>query len=70
MLVCHCHRVNDRTIRSAAQRGARTLDEVAASCGAGSGCGGCRPVVSRLLAREGAPVGAGPLGVRAREEGV
>ena len=28
MLVCHCHRVNDRVIREAARAGARSCDDV------------------------------------------
>jgi len=52
MLVCHCKRVSDRTIRKAIDAGARCRREVAKACGAGTGdgCGGCRPVVDELLA--------------------
>jgi bacterioferritin-associated ferredoxin len=49
MIVCHCRRVCDRTIRAAIQAGARTEDAVAEACGAGSVCGGCGPVVSELI---------------------
>ena len=52
MLVCHCHRVSDREIRAAVRGGACTLDDVANQCGAGSGCGGCQPVVEEILADE------------------
>lgn len=50
MLVCHCRRINDRTIREAIDAGARTTEDVGDSCGAGTGCGGCKPAVSALLA--------------------
>lgn len=49
MIVCHCRRVCDRTIRAAIQAGARTEEQVAEVCGAGSVCGGCGPVVSELI---------------------
>jgi bacterioferritin-associated ferredoxin len=49
MIVCHCRRVCDRTIRAAIQAGARTEEDVAEACGAGSVCGGCGPVVSELI---------------------
>lgn len=49
MIVCHCRRVCDRTIRACIQAGARTEDAVAEACGAGSVCGGCGPVVTELI---------------------
>lgn len=49
MVVCHCLAVNDRGVLDAAD-GARTVEEVIARCGAGTRCGGCRPVLSELLA--------------------
>ncbi len=49
MLVCHCHAVNDRMIRQCVSDGARSEHEVRKACGAGSGCGGCRPVIDRLI---------------------
>jgi bacterioferritin-associated ferredoxin len=49
MIVCHCRRVCDRTIRAAIQAGARTEDAIAEACGAGTVCGGCGPVVSELI---------------------
>ncbi len=45
MLVCHCFGVTDREIRAAVRRG----DEVMA---AGSGCGGCAPLVDAIVAGE------------------
>ena len=57
MLVCHCHRVNDRIIRELAKDGAQSCDDIGAACGAGTGCGGCRPAIEGLIvstrAREG-----------------
>lgn len=56
MVVCHCRAVNDATIRSEIEQGALTTDEVAARCGAGLRCGGCRvtidELVDELLARQ------------------
>ncbi|HVV50036.1 MAG TPA: (2Fe-2S)-binding protein [Polyangia bacterium] len=50
MLVCHCHRICDRTIRASICEGARSIEEVGAACRAGTGCGGCRPTIAGLLA--------------------
>ena len=50
MFVCSCTGVTDRTVRACVIAGASTVDEVAGRCGAGSRCGGCRPVVEDLLA--------------------
>jgi bacterioferritin-associated ferredoxin len=49
MVVCHCRAVNDATIRDEIEQGALTADEVAARCGAGSQCGGCRLVIDDLV---------------------
>ncbi|HWB71391.1 MAG TPA: (2Fe-2S)-binding protein [Egibacteraceae bacterium] len=49
MLICHCKAVHDRSIREAIERGARDEFAVAHACGAGTGCGGCVPAVTRLL---------------------
>jgi len=59
MLVCHCHAVCDRTIRQCIREGARSADDVGDACGAGTGCGGCRPVIEDILEASGvAPAGA------------
>jgi bacterioferritin-associated ferredoxin len=58
LLVCHCHRICDRTIRESIREGARSIDEVGASCGAGTGCGGCRPAIAGLLAARGQESGS------------
>ena len=49
LIVCSCHGVTDREIRRLARAGACTLREVAESCGAGAGCGGCRASVRAIL---------------------
>jgi bacterioferritin-associated ferredoxin len=52
MIVCHCRRVSDRTIRAAVQAGAGCEESVAKACGAGSCCGGCVPAVRELIDEE------------------
>jgi len=49
MYVCSCRAITDRTVDAAIASGASTVPEVAARCGAGSGCGGCWPELERLL---------------------
>jgi bacterioferritin-associated ferredoxin len=49
MLVCHCHAVNDQTIRRCVDHGARSGNDVREACGAGASCGACRPVIDRLI---------------------
>ena len=63
MYVCHCHGVNDRTIRAAIEDGATTVEELGTMCEAGSGCGGCHFELERILAcgdRSLLEVGAAP----------
>ncbi len=55
MLVCHCHGVSDRVIRSAVRNGATCRASVGDACGAGTGCGGCLPMVEALIDEESAP---------------
>jgi bacterioferritin-associated ferredoxin len=47
--VCHCRGVTDREIEGEIATGARTVDELAARCGAGAECGGCWPALDELL---------------------
>ena len=49
MIVCHCHRVTDREIRACVRGGARSCEDVGDACGAGTGCGGCVPLVHDLV---------------------
>lgn len=57
MIVCHCHRVTDRVIRSAVRDGAGSEEAVAEVCGAGSCCGGCVPAVSEIIGEERGSIG-------------
>lgn len=49
MVVCHCRAVSDCRVRQAIEAGAADVDAIARQCGAGSGCGGCRPALAMLL---------------------
>ena len=49
MIVCHCHYVSDREIRQCAKAGACDVSDVGRACGAGTGCGGCRPEIANIL---------------------
>lgn len=50
MLVCHCHRVNDASIAQVLSAGARGVRGVVRATRAGSGCGGCIPMLRQLCA--------------------
>jgi bacterioferritin-associated ferredoxin len=52
VLVCLCRGVTDRTVNDAIAAGARTVHELRRQCSAGSGCGGCWPTLSALLAAQ------------------
>ena len=60
MLVCHCKRVSDRTIRACAEDGARNHLDVGDACGAGTCCGGCRPAIDEIVAETRAKEDAAP----------
>jgi bacterioferritin-associated ferredoxin len=49
MIVCHCHYVSDREIRQCMQAGACDVADVGRACGAGTGCGGCRPEIENIV---------------------
>lgn len=49
MYLCLCRGVNDRKVRHAIARGARSIEEISDRCGAGTGCGGCWPLLEDLL---------------------
>jgi NAD(P)H-nitrite reductase large subunit len=49
LLVCHCHRVCDRTVRLCVRSGDRSTDDVGRSCGAGTACGGCKPAIEAIV---------------------
>jgi bacterioferritin-associated ferredoxin len=65
LLVCHCKKVCDRTIRECVERGARSVEDVGRACEAGTACGGCQPAIAALVAGEPADAGVISLG-RAR----
>jgi bacterioferritin-associated ferredoxin len=52
MIVCHCRRVTDRDIRRCVRAGETTVGAVSQACGAATGCGGCRPLVSKIVDAE------------------
>jgi bacterioferritin-associated ferredoxin len=60
MIVCHCHGVTDRTIRRAVREGACSLRQVALASRAGRMCGGCRPLVKKLIEEESTLPSAAP----------
>ena len=49
VLVCRCIGVGDRAIRDAIDEGAQTAREIGDACGAGTGCGSCRPDLRVLI---------------------
>ncbi len=53
MIVCVCKVVSDRAVKAAIASGAGSLTEIAQSCGAGTGCGACRPMIADLLQQAG-----------------
>ncbi len=54
MIVCSCLRVSDREIRRAVVAGASTIEEVARTTGAGTGCTGCHATIVQIISEEGA----------------
>ena len=50
MLVCHCHRVNDARIDQVLGAGADGVRGVVRATRAGTGCGGCIPMLRELCA--------------------
>lgn len=54
MIVCFCVASTDRDIAEAMTRGAHTVDQVGACCGAGTGCGTCRAFIQEMLDDAGA----------------
>jgi len=49
LLVCRCIGVGDKRIHRTILEGAHTPDAIGAACGAGTGCGSCRPDLRTLL---------------------
>ena len=52
MIVCHCRGVTDREIRRCVRAGESTVAAVSMACGASTGCGGCRPLVGKIVEAE------------------
>ena len=51
MIVCLCTNVSERELVETIQAGAATVKEVGRRCGAGTGCGACKPLIRECLAR-------------------
>jgi nitrite reductase (NADH) large subunit len=52
-VICQCHQVGESTLLDAMQNGCRTLQDLAARTGAGTGCGSCRGQLAALLLKGG-----------------
>jgi nitrite reductase (NADH) large subunit len=48
-IVCQCNEVSLAAVKNCVAAGAKTVDEVGRNCGAGTGCAGCRPLLSNIL---------------------
>ena len=57
-MVCHCHQVNEQRVSAAVRGGCRTLQDIAATTGAGTGCGSCRGKLASLLLKAAPPTAA------------
>ena len=51
MIVCLCANVSERELVETISAGASTVKEVGRRCGAGTGCGACKPLIRECLAR-------------------
>jgi bacterioferritin-associated ferredoxin len=49
MYVCLCLAVTSTTVQQAIDNGARSTEQVASTCGAGSICGRCRHTIRTML---------------------
>lgn len=49
MYVCICNGVTDRAVREAAERGAKTLADLAMMTGCATNCGSCAGLAQQLL---------------------
>jgi bacterioferritin-associated ferredoxin len=68
VIVCPCQGVSDRSIRQAVREGACTVRQVSRACRAGRMCGGCRPVISEIIAAE--AIERAPVATLTRVEGL
>ncbi len=60
MIVCLCTNVSERELVETITAGASTVKEVGRRCGAGTGCGACKPLIRECLARCRAAAAADP----------
>jgi bacterioferritin-associated ferredoxin len=51
MIVCLCANVSERELVETITAGATTVKEVGRRCGAGTGCGACKPLIRECLSR-------------------
>ncbi len=51
MIVCLCANVSERKLVETIAAGASTVKEVGRRCGAGTGCGACKPLIRECLDR-------------------
>jgi bacterioferritin-associated ferredoxin len=49
MFVCLCVGVRDSNIKECIKNGAKSVDAVAFETGAGTVCGGCRPLIETMV---------------------
>jgi bacterioferritin-associated ferredoxin len=49
VVLCICRAVTEREIDAAVRAGARSVDAVAACCGAGTDCGACREAIAERI---------------------
>jgi bacterioferritin-associated ferredoxin len=54
VLVCLCHPTTDRDVDAHIDDGARTVQDIARRCGAGTGCGACVDEIRDRLTAKGA----------------
>jgi len=52
-IACSCHGLRDAEILDVIREGACSVDDVTDACGAGGGCGSCRPTIEAFLTIEG-----------------
>ena len=52
MFTCLCHPTREKDLRLLIRAGARDLATIGRACGAGTGCGTCRPEIRRMLRDE------------------
>lgn len=49
MYICLCNGITERTVREAAQAGARDLADLSAMTGCGTSCGSCADLAMQVL---------------------